>query len=198
MMARTYSRYRRDQLSELCHDLITEPWDPEGLLAWLQSRKITRSELSESVLTAARANVVIDECFNELRYKPKMVEAGLVLYKEMLNHPKYREGAVNYLWAHVHENMSKWLGAFCQRMDAGALCSLLVTEPSNAARKQSWKDFSLLAVPHIPEQMKDQVIQEAARRRQVGKLFGLTAWPKCRQYSKGAQRDLIMTVDLGI
>lgn len=97
MIARTYSRYRRDQLTELCHDLITEPWDPDGLLTWLQSRKITLSELSESVLTVARANVVIDESFNELMYKPEMVEAGLRLFKEMLNHPKYREGAVNYL-----------------------------------------------------------------------------------------------------
>lgn len=197
-MARTYSRYRRDQLSELCHDLITEPWDPEGLLAWLQSRKITRSELSESVLTVARANVVIDESFNELMYKPEMVEAGLRLYKEMLNHPKYREGAVNYLWAHVHENMSKWLGAFCLRMDASALCSLLVTDPSNAARKQSWKNFNLLAVPHIPEAMKEPVMVIAAQRRQISKLFSLTGWPGCRELAKGLQRDQIMTIDLGL
>lgn len=197
-MTKTYGKYDRNGLVELCYDIITETWDPDGLLKWLQSNRIARSELMEAVLCAGRASVAIDSSFQDWKYKTDVAHACVDLYKEMLNNPKYREGAVNYLWANVHENMSGWLGAFCSRMDAGALCSMLVTDPSNAARKLSWKDFNLLALPHIPEHMKNPVIQEAGRRRKVSKLFGLTAWPECRQSAKGNDRDAIMTIDLGL
>jgi len=197
-MGKTYGRYDRQSLVELSYDLITEPWDPDGLLKWLQSNRIARSELMESVLCAGRGSVSIDSSFQNWKYKTDLAHACVDLYREMLNHPKYREGAVNYLWANVHDTMAGWLGAFCLRMDAGALCSMLVNDPTNAVRKLSWNDFNLLAFARVPEHMKSQVIQEAVRRAKVSKLFGLTAWPECRQVAKGVEPDSIMTVDLGL
>lgn len=197
-MGKTYGAYDRLSLVELSYDLITEPWDPNGLLKWLQLNKISRTELMESVLCAGRASVAINGSFQNWKYKTDLAHACVDLYKEMLNHSKYREGAVNYLWGNVHENMSNWLNAFCMRMDPVALCNMLVTDPSNAARKLSWKDFNLLTVPHVPEHMKKQVIHEAGRRSKVSKLFSLTGWPECRKTAVGAERDSIMTVDLGL
>ncbi|AXH59681.1 hypothetical protein [Pseudomonas amygdali] len=197
-MAKTYGKYDRHSLVELSYDLITEPWDPDGLLKWLRSNRVARSELMESVLCAGRASVEVNSSFQNWRHKTDLAHACVDLYKAMLNHPKYREGAVSYLWANVHQYMSCWLGAFCSRMDAGALCTMLVTDPSIAARNRSRKDFNLLAYPHVPEHLKIQVIHHASRRGKVSKLFGLTAWPECRQAARGVERDSIMTVDLGL
>lgn len=195
-MAAGYRKFSRYDLVDLCSELIAEPWNPEALLDWLRDRRIAREELMESILVAGRAQITA--LFNNWSYKPDLADSAIKLYREMLNHPRFKEGAVSYLWANVHANHQEWLGAFCKRMDARALCTLLVVNPTNHARKSAWTPFDEVVGRHVPIEMREAVIELAAKRRQLAKLYRNTAWPECRKPSQGAERDSMIATDLGI
>ncbi|RMT05864.1 hypothetical protein [Pseudomonas amygdali] len=180
--------------------LTSDPASGDALKAWMKLTGITRDQVIRSMLIDNDLQVRIDDNFDPAPFESEGGKQCLKAFDMLLSHPDFRDGIVVYMSGELRGNQLQWLQAFCERLQAKALSNLLLIKPSPKvmARLSGWPPLRVQVAPFVPEQLREEIAEDARKRRQVSALYNITGWTCCREKAKGSALDTMMSGDLGM
>lgn len=180
--------------------LTNDPASGDALKAWMKLTGITREQIIRSMLIDNDLQVRIDDNFDPAPFESEGGKQCLKAFDMLLGHPDFREGIVVYLSRELRGNQKQWLQAFCGSLQTQALSNLLLIKPSPKvmARLSGWPPLRAQVAPLVPNQLREEIADDARKRRQVSALYNTTGWACCRDRAKGAALDTMMAGDLGM
>lgn len=194
------SQVLHQELQVRTKQLTTDPVSGDALKAWMKLTGISREQIIRSMLIDNDLQVRIDDNFDPTPFESERGKQCLKAFDMLLSHPDFRESVVVYLCKEVRGNQKQWLKAFCSSMQAQALSNLLLIKPSPKvmARLNGWPPLRVQVAPVIAEHLREEIAEDARKRRQVSALYSATGWACCRDKARGSALDTMMAGDLGV
>lgn len=199
-MAAYLSQSLHQELQARTQQLTSDPASGDALKAWMKLTGITREQIIRSMLMDNDLQVRIDDNFDPAPFESEGGKQYLKAFDMLLRHPDFRESVVVYLCREVRGNQRQWLQAFCASLSASAFCNLLLLKPSMQlmVKLSGWPPLKDQVAPLVPDNLKDEIAEQALKRRQISALYNATGWACCRDKAKGAALDTMMAGDLGM
>lgn len=199
-MAAYLSQALHQELLARTQLLTSDPISGDALKAWMKLTGITREQVIRSMLMDNDLQVRIDSNFDLAPFESEGGKQCLKAFDMLLSHPDFRECVVVYLSRELRGNQKQWLQAFCSSMQSQALSNLLLIKPSPKvmARLSGWPPLRFQVAPFVPEHLREEIAEDARKRRQISALYNTTGWSCCRDKARGAALDTMMAGDLGM